>query len=184
MSAKSRMIFAVLAAALTVTACGPADAGRDVASVPTTSATGTSGAAQNGAEDPYTKCMKENGAEPGTSLGEIGSGTVTQGTQSPEQQRKQQEAMAKCGKHLPDGGKPQPLSPEALEQGRKFAKCMRDQGIAFPDPDPNTGGYQAQPGAVVEPIPDGVDINDPAVRAKYDKCAQVAGGASVVRPTK
>jgi hypothetical protein len=93
--------------------------------------------------------------------------------------------MAKCGHFLPDGGKPQPLSPEALEQGRKFAKCMRDEGIAFPDPDPNGGGYQAQPGAVAEPVPPGVNINDPAVRAKYDKCGRAAGGAAATAvPTR
>jgi hypothetical protein len=175
----------VLAAAVTVAmaSCGTPQENRDVASVPTTGT--TSGPSGNGGADPFARCMRENGADGGTSLDEQGNGTASQGTRSPEEQRRQQEAMAKCGHFLPDGGKPQPLSPEALEQGRKFAKCMRDEGIAFPDPDPNGGGYQAQPGAVAEPVPPGVNINDPAVRAKYDKCGRAAGGAAATAvPTR
>jgi hypothetical protein len=172
---------------LGMTSCGAPDPARDVASVPTT---GTSAAANgqpgDGGADPFGRCMRENGADGGTSLDGNGSnGTVSPGTRSPDEQRRQAEALEKCGKYLPDGGKPKPLTPEALEQGRKFAKCMREQGIAFPDPDPNTGGYQAQPGAVVEPVPPGVNVDDPAVRAKYDKCSQAAGGAAAtVVPTR
>ena len=178
-----RVVLATVLA-VAVSSCGSPEKTRDVASVPTTGTTTGQQSGQNGAGDPFSQCMKENGADAGTSL-DGNSGTVSPGTRSPEEQRRQQEAMAKCAQYLPDGGKPKPLSPEALEQGRKFAKCMRDEGISFPDPDPNSGGYQAQPGAVVQPIPPGVDINDPAVRAKYDKCGQVAGGAAAtVVPTR
>lgn len=49
-----------------------------------------------------------------------------------------EKAHEACKEHLPNGGEPPKLSAEDLERERKFAACMRDNGVSgFPDPDPN-----------------------------------------------
>lgn len=141
--------------------------------------------ASSGGEDRFTRCMQDNGAEPGVGLGDPGSGDG-KGTASaaPDEQRKQQEAMKKCQKYLPDGGTPKPLSPEELDKARAFAKCMRGEGLDFPDPNPTSGGFQGGPGAGVAPVPDGVDMDDPKVQAAYQKCQKKAGGGAGVETGK
>lgn len=40
---------------------------------------------------------------------------------------------------------------DRAEQGRKFAQCMRDNGIDMPDPDPDGGGgFKALPGETID----------------------------------
>ncbi|HEX6681475.1 MAG TPA: hypothetical protein VF062_01675, partial [Candidatus Limnocylindrales bacterium] len=72
-------------------------------------------------------------------------------------------AMEKCGKYLPDGGDNVRLSPEQIEQVRKFAQCMRDNGATnWPDPEPD-GTFKTGSGS-------GINKDDPAVAAALEKC--------------
>ncbi|WP_117215077.1 hypothetical protein [Allorhizocola rhizosphaerae] len=76
-------------------------------------------------------------------------------------------AMEKCSKYMPEGGRNVQLTPEQLEQARKFAQCMRDNGVSdWPDPDPATGGFAG-----------GVQVNkdDPNLRTAIDKCRSNIG---------
>ncbi|HET6214241.1 MAG TPA: hypothetical protein VFE14_15355 [Micromonosporaceae bacterium] len=63
---------------------------------------------------------------------------------------------------------------DRIEQGRKFAQCMRDNGVGMPDPDPDTGrpGFG---GAVT-------DANRDAFRKALEKCRTLLPNGGV-RPT-
>jgi hypothetical protein len=46
-----------------------------------------------------------------------------------------EKAIQACRAYAPNGGEPPKLDAEQLEQMRKFAKCMRENGVPeFPDP--------------------------------------------------
>lgn len=153
---------AIVLAALLTTSCA------------TNSAPGsTPSNAAPASEDAYSKCMRDNGAE--LQSQEIpnngsGQGTAQQGNQPQADQEKQRAAHEKCRQHLPDGGNPKPMNPEQLEQARKFAKCMRDEGVPYPDPKPEDGGDGAAR------LPDGVDIDDPVVQEKLHRCSAKTSG--------
>lgn len=159
----------VLATLLTTTSCA-GNSDPNVASV-----SGTQSSTAPGGEDAYSKCMRENGAE--VQSQEIpnngtGQGTAQQGNQPQSDQEKQRAAHEKCRRHLPDGGNPKPMNPEQLEQARKFAKCMRDEGVPYPDPKPEDGGDGAAK------LPDGVDVDDPVVQEKLRRCSSQASGTN------
>jgi hypothetical protein len=90
----------------------------------------------------FARCMRENGVEM--------KDPEPQGADGQDQQTMEisdparfQAALPKCRSLLPNGGAVK-MTPEELERQRKFAKCMRDNGIAdFPDPDPDGGAVQA-----------------------------------------
>jgi hypothetical protein len=72
-------------------------------------------------------------------------------------------AIEKCHRYMPDGGQAarQPLTAEEIEERRRSAQCMRENG--FPDfPDPNAEGR----------FENGPDKTDPAVRAAMEKCME------------
>ncbi|MGW4498350.1 hypothetical protein ACWENR_06985 [Micromonospora sp. NPDC004336] len=72
-------------------------------------------------------------------------------------------AMQKCKQYMPNGGEPQKLAPERIEQLRKFSQCMRDRGVRnFPDPTEN--GIQANGN---DP---GMNPNDPTFEAAQKEC--------------
>ncbi|MFI6101693.1 hypothetical protein ACIA8G_39615 [Lentzea sp. NPDC051213] len=156
------LVGAIVLATLLTTSCAD-NSNPNVASV-----SGSPSSTAPGGEDAYSKCMRENGAE--VQSQEIpnngsGQGTAQQGNQSQADQEKQRAAHEKCRQHLPDGGNPKPMNPEQLDQARKFAKCMRDEGVAYPDPKPEDGGDGAAK------LPDGVDVNDPVVQEKLRRCS-------------
>ena len=52
--------------------------------------------------------------------------------------KEMQEAEEACRQYAPDGGERPVPDPEALEQSRQMAKCMRENGVPnFPDPNPD-----------------------------------------------
>ncbi|MGH3735861.1 MAG: hypothetical protein ACRDT6_09610 [Micromonosporaceae bacterium] len=109
--------------------------------LPTAGGNGTAASGAPGSEKEqmrkFAKCMREHGVQmpdpetdgDGGSLVRIPDG---------EGSDKAEEAMRACRKFLPNGGAPPKLSAEDLELARKFAKCMRENGVPeFPDPDPD-----------------------------------------------
>jgi hypothetical protein len=71
-------------------------------------------------------------------------------------------ALSACGSSSSDETAPA----EDQEQARKFAQCIRDNGVPdFPDPDPN-GRFSEG----------GHDPDDPTLRAAQEKCRDLAPG--------
>ncbi len=167
-------LLVVAAATVLTMSCSHRSADREVASVPGNSRSGSpapGGAA--GGPDRFNQCMKDNGAEPQlipAPMDGNGTGETTQTAPPAADQRRQQEALEKCRQYVTDGGNTRAMSPQELEQARSVAKCMRAAGVQYPDPNPNDAGG---PGALR--VPEGVDLKDPAVRAKLDKCSRDAG---------
>lgn len=163
-------IAAVLAAAVLLAGCGAGGSG--------TGPTGLPGSATSGGPAPdadeFSRCMTRNGAPlvsvEGGDNGN-GNGQASAPAQDPADEAAEQAALEKCREFLPDGGNPTPMSAEQLEQQRAIAACMREAGVPYPDPDPQDA---AGPGS--QPIPSGVDLNDPAVLAKLQKCTEEATG--------
>jgi hypothetical protein len=106
----------------------PTGGGKDAAAAPSASA-GTKDPAQ------WTKCLRDNGIDvkdpqPGT------------GPDLPADSPALTAAMDKCKQYETvqsgsTGAKPN--DPKQEEQRRKFAKCMRDQGVDWADPVPGQG---------------------------------------------
>ncbi|MCE7009020.1 hypothetical protein LWC34_40335 [Kibdelosporangium philippinense] len=142
MGAKWRLatVTALLALA---TACGSSDSGGDkVASLggdKQGNAQGNENAANDGKTDEdrmrdFAKCMREHGIDM-PDPGPDGSMSATRMTEGDAE--KWSKAGEACNKLLPNGGKPKPLSPEELDKARAKAKCMREHGFNWPDPNPD-----------------------------------------------
>ena len=86
----------------------------------------------------FSKCMREQGLtwfpdpDPGGRL----AISVPQGTDP----KKVEAAQTACKKYAPAGPANGKADPQAIEQARQMAKCMRANGVPnFPDPDPDGG---------------------------------------------
>jgi hypothetical protein len=126
-------------------------------------ATARSGAAASGSPTPslsdqdralkFGQCMRDNGV-PDFRDPKVGDNGGF-GIEAPNgaDPAKVDAAMQKCKQYLPGGGQPQKADPQVVEQLRKYAQCMRENGIKnFPDPtdqglqvDPNKLGITGRP---------------------------------------
>ncbi|MFJ4106864.1 hypothetical protein [Oerskovia enterophila] len=113
----------------------------------------------------FASCMRDNGVD---MPDPDSSGAVALTTESGADMDEMDKAFEACKEFLPNGGEPMKPSPEDLESQREFAKCMRENGIDMPDPDPNGGMTQALE------VPDDVDAFDAAIEACNGE-----GGASL-----
>jgi hypothetical protein len=147
---------AALALTLVVAACGGEEDGggaqvaslgeNDAATTTTTSTT---------AEDPeeamlaFARCMREHGIDvpDPDSSGEVRirgrASAAGKGRSSEAQNEKFEKAQKACGDLLEDA-RPAPLSEEdraAMQDAMlAYARCMRGEGLDFPDPDFSQGG--------------------------------------------
>jgi hypothetical protein len=158
--------------ALTLTGCGTSDDGGDGVA----SAGGTSSAAPGG-EDlsqdemgvKFAQCMRENGVdmddpEPGKGIQlKVGPGTSQETVQA---------ALEACREYNPqENGSAQP-NPEREEAFRKYAQCMRDNGVeAFPDPEPGSPGVRIT----------GEVGNDPDFQTAQQACQELLAAAQGAR---
>jgi hypothetical protein len=133
----TRIVTLGLLLTLAAASCGKPAAGDQVASAGGTPAASASTQATRDEDAPlkFSQCMREQGMawfpdpEPGGGGLQI---KVPAGTSK----EKMDAAMAACKQWAPDGGERGHMDPEALEQARKMAQCMRDNGVKnFPDPD-------------------------------------------------
>ena len=144
----------------TVTGCGKPGGGDGVASAGGTPTASASSGTGNGKPDPvkdqenflkYAQCMRDKGIDmpdPQMDGGGI-SMSIPQGTDK----AKVDAANEQCKQFLPNGGEPMKADPEMQEKMRKFAQCMRENGVPdFPDPgedggiriDGNKAGFDPQ----------------------------------------
>ncbi|MBM7773791.1 hypothetical protein JOD54_003995 [Actinokineospora baliensis] len=114
----------------------------------------------------FAQCMREHGIdvpdpEPG------GQGGIQVRVPEGMDKGKVDEANATCRAHLPNGGEPGKADPGMVEQARKMAQCMRENGVSeFPDPDEN-GGIR------IEARKDGgINPESPEFKAAQQKCDQ------------
>ncbi|MFY1674628.1 hypothetical protein ACN27G_32590 [Plantactinospora sp. WMMB334] len=108
----------------------------------------------------FAKCMRENGVEMPDP--EPGEGGIRIQRRPGDDPAKTQAAMEACRHLLPDGGQVQ-LNPEQVEQLRKMATCMRENGVPdFPDPGPD--GTMQLPGRGA------LKLDDPTFQAAMEKC--------------
>ncbi|MFE0590900.1 hypothetical protein [Micromonospora echinospora] len=156
-----------LAAAIGLAGCGGADRTDDgVATAGGGGAKPTVDAAALSDEErriKFTGCLRDQGLdvadpEPGQNGPRFRSGLDVDRT-------KVQAALQACREFAPNGGQPRELNAEQVEQVRKLARCMRENGVPnFPDPDADG---RIQPGKA------DIDRKDPVVRAAFDKCREV-----------
>ncbi|MEV6520736.1 hypothetical protein AB0M43_02185 [Longispora sp. NPDC051575] len=166
---RKRWTWAAVAAAVVVAAAGCGSSPGPGSKVATGGGTPTV-AASAGAGDmmAFARCMREHGVpmvdpQPGR-VGEVGAGTDRATTE---------KAQKACEAFLPPvdarGTKP---DPKLQGQMLAYAKCMRDNGVDYPDPvfDPNGGMSMAQA--------PGVSADDPKVRAAMKQCDKIMLGTS------
>ncbi|WP_431894481.1 hypothetical protein [Nonomuraea sp. bgisy101] len=149
---------------LSMAGCGQSDSGAQVATAGTAAATASATAARSDTGGlAFAQCMREHGVDiPDPQDNGRVEIRLPQGVDP----QKAQAATEQCKRHLPNGGEAAKADPQAVEQQRAFAQCMRDNGVErFPDPDAS-GGFQIGPEG-------GVDPNDPKVQAAQQECAEL-----------
>jgi hypothetical protein len=131
-----------------VTGCGGGgDGGNKVASVnsgaPTSEQPKGEQAGSGVDEDKmrqFAKCMRDNGIDmPDPEQGGVGVRIQAQGEGSVDME-KMNKAQEACKQHLPNGGEMREMTPEEKDKMRADAKCMREHGVDWPDPDSTTTG--------------------------------------------
>lgn len=128
----------------------------------------------------YARCMRANGVdmpdpktdENGVTIESSGGGAGLDGGGVPSS--RVLDAERKCRKHM-DGVKPPQLSPEQSRQFRQqalaHARCMRENGVDFPDPQFSEDG-----GVLIDGRSgSGLDPTSPTFKRADEKCRDLAG---------
>jgi len=118
---------------------GTADDGNRVASAGGTPTASSSAQAQRDEDAPlkFSQCMREQGL-PWFPDPEPDGGGLRLAIPKGADKQKVDKAMEACKEYAPNGGEKRKMSPEDLEEARKVAQCMRDNGVKdFPDPNPD-----------------------------------------------
>jgi hypothetical protein len=131
----------------TVTGCAKPGGGDGVASAGGTPTASASSGTGNSQRDPvkdqenflkYAQCMREHGIDMPDPVVDDGkfAMSIPEGTDK----AKVDAANTACKQFLPNGGQPMKADPEMQEKMRKFAQCMRENGLPeFPDPSEDGG---------------------------------------------
>ncbi|XVQ09938.1 hypothetical protein ACQP1W_46735 [Spirillospora sp. CA-255316] len=110
----------------------------------------------------FAECMRKNGVD----MEDPKPGQGIQLKVNPKNKAQMEKAQEACRQYNPmeqGGGKP---DPEAEERGRKFAECMRQNGVeSFPDPKPGQRGIRIE----------GNTGKDPDMDAAMEKCRKEYG---------
>jgi hypothetical protein len=163
------LLGAVLLALVAASCGGDDDGGEEVASLGDGEAAATTTARTTGEEDPeeamlaFARCMREHGIDvpdPDASGRVRIRGAL--GGRSEAQREKFREAQEACEDELGE------IGPRISEEDRAelqdamlaFARCMRGEGLDFPDPEFEGGGFLMRAG----------DPNDPKFEAANEKC--------------
>ncbi|MDQ1721457.1 MAG: hypothetical protein QOI26_1191 [Pseudonocardiales bacterium] len=177
MHIRKGLVFCLLLA-VSMAGCGGSDGNDGVATAgsPWSKATTSAGTSNLSDQDQalkFAQCMRDNGVPNFPDPKFSGDGGMSIDVPAGSDPQKVDAAMQKCKEYLPNGGQPQKADPQVAEQNRKFAKCMRDNGVPnFPDPGAD-GGIQINGNdPAMNPI-------DPKFAAAQKACAQYqpSGGA-------
>ena len=149
------------AATLALAACGGDGGGGDASATPRERA-------QEGALK-FARCMREQGIDfPDPQVGENGLVRVAPGPgRGPDpNDPKLRSAHEACGEHLESGGEAPDaaLTAERQEAMLAYARCMRDEGVNVPDPNPR-GGLILKAGD-----PEAPDPRSPAFQRADEVC--------------
>jgi hypothetical protein len=133
--------------ALGMAGCDGGDGGDGVATADGSGGRATSSGQPGGLSEQenalkFGRCMRDNGVPnfPDPKFNDGGGMSIDAPEGSDPQ--KIDAAMKPCKQYLPNGGEPAKLDPQRVEQLRRFARCMRENGLpSFPDPGPD-GGIQ------------------------------------------
>jgi hypothetical protein len=142
---KTRLFLIALAATASLAACGGEED-------PQPAAGQTREATARKAMLDFARCMREHGVDMPDPQFNGGRVTMKQGKTNPDTARAAEKACAKYR----DAVKPAEMSDEQKEEFKKAAlenaRCMREHGIDFPDPQfDSNGGAQIQMGRGVNP---------------------------------
>lgn len=165
--------------ALTLAGCGGHGKKPGVATVGGTGKANPSASASADAQTSmlnFAKCMREHGVDMPDPDADGGITIAASGAAVNKSQV--DAAQEACKQFMPNGGTPPSMSPEDLEQMRKFAQCMRDHGVQMSDPDPNSGGLSINGGAGPGPSggpgvtkgDKGKALDDPNFKAAQEAC--------------
>lgn len=168
-TARLGLIAGVLLAAV-LTACGGGDGTDGVATAGGTASPRSSAGSAADEKDnalKFGQCMRDNGVPNFADPKFDGNGGMSIDAPEGADPAKVDAAMQKCKQFMPNGGEPQKLDPARLEQLRKYAQCMRDNGIKnFPDP--TDQGFQ------IDGNTSGIDPSDPKHQAADKICVKHA----------
>ena len=161
-------LCAAALAGLSLTACGGGDE---------SAGAGAAGAGDGGGDRAkleqaalkHAECMRKEGIDlPDPKPGE--GGIILSGPRGDDDRGAEQRAAGKCAKYLRDVPPPK-LSDEQKSEMRdgalEHARCMREQGLDFPDPEFDDNG------GVTVALGDGFDPGDPLVRQAERKCRKL-----------
>lgn len=190
MSSLPIRLTALLGAVLLVLAACGGDGTSTAPTLPTVNAAETSDSTTTTTEavDPeeafqqYTECMREHGVEMPDPTSGDGGGVISIGAGGIDLEA-MDAAAAACDPILEDAFGEFELTPEQqtemLDQELAFARCMRDNGVDWPDPSGDMSG------PVAIELPDNVDPED--LNAAMEVCSKDAfgtdGGFSITGET-
>ncbi|MFF7249256.1 hypothetical protein ACFZBU_35730 [Embleya sp. NPDC008237] len=164
---------AALALAFALTGCGSDDGDEDrgVASAagknaPQAAASAAPSLSRDEMGVKYAECMRKNGVSMEDPLPGQGVTLKLDGSVPKETVTKAEEA---CRTLAPQGQAGPGGDAESEERGRKFAACMRENGVQdFPDPEPGQRGVRMERGTQ----------EDPEFEAAIEKCRPLMGGGA------
>jgi hypothetical protein len=162
----------LLALALAVAACGGGDKNSGVASLggagSATSTTRAGGDDRQKALD-WARCMRQHGIDlPDPSFDAQGNMIPPEppAVANAQAKRKFKAAEQACKQYETSGGPPpSPPSAQQRQQALAFARCLRQHGLNVPDPQITANG-------IAQPLPEGMDRDDPRLRAPRQACRQ------------
>jgi hypothetical protein len=168
-----------IALILVLAACGGGGDSEGVASLPDTTGEttteGDGGSTEPSGQDPqeaaleFARCMREHGVDvPDPTPG----GGITLNAQPGTSMEKIQKAQEACGDILQNAG------PQLTEEQQSamqdalldFAKCMREHGVDFPDPQFGEGGIVTQQNSAGEGDSGGPNPDDPEFQEAEEAC--------------
>lgn len=122
----------------------------------------------------YAKCMRENGI-PDFQDPEFKDGVPRMMLPEGVDMNTAKKASEACKQYMPSGGdKKAAEDPEVTGQLKKFAQCMRTNGVSnFPDPQAGGGGM------VVGEGEEGLRPEDPKFKAAQQACASLQPDAAM-----
>lgn len=160
-----------LALGLVMTGCGSEEGGTDVASGSGAQPTGTASSAtpslsQEEMGVKFAQCLRENGVN--VPDPEPGKGPqIRLDPSSGVTKEDVDKAMEACREFDPQANGSNGSNPQAEENGRKYAECMRKNGVEkFPDPKPGQRGI----------LIDGETAKDPDLQKAQEACQSIMAG--------